>query len=411
MSALNIGITGLQTASKDLGTISNNIANSNTVGYKSLDSQFADLYTGASGGGVYVSQVKQSFSQGSISYTTNSMDMAISGEGFFVMKDPSGENVYTRAGYFETDKNGLIVNNMGHKLQGFPVDNNGNVVTGSLSDLQADTSDLPSKPTGNVTIKANLDTREENINPVSTPFDSSDPDTYSYTTSSIIFDKQGNSHTATAYYVKTDDNTWNVHYQVDNVDVDLNVPKTDGTEGTETAGFTTLNFGESGELKSGGDFSLLFNTDATGDQIIDIDLTALTQFGNDSSVSTNSQDGYGAGQYTNLSVADDGSVFAMYNNGETRLLGVIALATFPNNNGLQPNGGTSWVATSTSGEPMIDQPGSAGTGSLVAGALEASNVDMTRELVDMVVAQSAYQASAKVVQAGDEMNQILMQSM
>ncbi|WP_067516351.1 flagellar hook protein FlgE [Endozoicomonas ascidiicola] len=407
MSALNIGITGLQTASKDLGTISNNIANSNTVGYKSLDSQFADLYTGASGGGVYVAAVKQSFSQGSISYTTNSMDMAISGEGFFVMKDPSGENVYTRAGYFETDKNGLIVNNMGHKLQGFPVDNNGNVVTGSLSDLQADTSDLPSKATDNVTIKANLDTREK---APEIDFDHSNPESYNFTTSSIVYDQQGNSHTATAYYVKSGDNEWNVHYQVNNVDVDVNVPKADGS-GTETASFATLEFDEDGTLLSGGDINLKYDTGAAGDLDFNIDLSNLTQFGNDSSVSTNSQDGYGAGQYTNLSVADDGSVFAMYNNGETRLLGVIALATFPNNNGLQPNGGTSWVATSTSGEPMIDQPGSAGTGSLVAGALEASNVDMTRELVDMVVAQSAYQASAKVVQAGDEMNQILMQSM
>ncbi len=396
MSAMNIGITGLQAASQDLGTISNNIANANTVGYKSLDAKFADLYTGTSGGGVYVAQVDQSFKQGEISYTTNSMDMAINGDGFFVMKDPSGQPVYTRAGYFEVDKDGFIVNNMGYRLQGYPVDDNGNVITGSLEDIPIDTSDLPSQATGTITLKANLDTREE---VPGIAFDSSKPDSYNYTTSSTIYDNQGNAHTATAYYVKTGDNEWDVYYEVDGAKVPA-----DGSKST------SLEFDSNGQLVSGGDFSLTFDTGAAGEQTVTMDLSGMTQFGNSSSVASNTQDGYPAGQYTGLTVADDGSVFAMYNNGESKLQGVVTLATFPNNNGLQSVGNTSWVSTNESGEPMYDQPGSARTGSLVSGALEASNVDMTRELVDMVVAQSAYQASAKVVQAGDEMNQILMQS-
>ncbi len=395
-NALNIGISGLNAASSELNTISNNIANSSTTGFKSSSVQFADVYSSTGvGGGVFVSDVSSDYAQGALEYTSNSLDMAISGDGFFITKDTNGNTSYTRAGDFQMDKDGYITNSQGMKVQGYGVDANGNMMTGATTSLQIDKGDQPARATTEVTLGANLDASSEP--PEVGTFDSSNPDSYNFTTSTMVYDSQGTPQTVSAYYVKgADENSWNVHYMAD------------GNELTTDP--VNLTFDASGQLvtPADGQVALTVPGSGGGDISFDMDISKVTQFGSASSVSSTSQNGTMPGSYTGLQVSNDGNIFATYSNGETRLQGVVAIATFPNNNGLANAGNTSWSATAESGTPLIGIPGTGSNGSLESGALEMSNVDMTSELVNMVVAQSNYQANAKTISASNEMTQILM---
>ncbi len=395
-NALNIGISGLNAASSELNTISNNIANSSTTGFKSSSVQFADVYSSTGvGGGVFVSDVSSDYAQGALEYTSNSLDMAISGDGFFITKDTNGNTSYTRAGDFQMDKDGYITNSQGMKVQGYGVDANGNMMTGATTSLQIDKGDQPARATTEVTLGANLDASSKA--PEVGTFDSSNPDSYNFTTSTMVYDSQGTPKTVSAYYVKgTEENSWNVHYM------------SDGKELTTDP--VNLTFDASGQLVTPADGQVALTVPGTGggDISFDMDISELTQFGSPSSVSSTSQNGTMPGSYTGLQVSNDGNIFATYSNGETRLQGVVAIATFPNNNGLANAGNTSWQATAESGTPLIGIPGTGGNGALESGALEMSNVDMTSELVNMVVAQSNYQANAKTISASNEMTQILM---
>ncbi|CAM3720633.1 flagellar hook protein FlgE [Parendozoicomonas haliclonae] len=397
MSTLNIGISGLNAASSELNVISNNIANSSTTGYKAKGVQFADVYSATGqGGGVYVSAVSADYAQGAIEYTTSGLDLAISGGGFFMTEDANGNALYTRAGNFKVDKDGMIVNASGQKLQGYPVDGNNNIVNGTLTDLKIDKSDQPAKATANATLSANLDSRSKKPN-VST-FDHKDPDSYNFTTSTVVYDQQGTPKTVSAYYVKTENNKWDVHYLED----------TQPTPTAVAANPVKIEFDESGKLIGDGKVTLSVSGSTLDKISISMDISKLSQFGTDSSVSASTQDGNMPGSFTGLQVADDGSIFATYTNGDTRLQGMVALATFPNNNGLVDAGNTSWRATSESGAPIVGEPGSGANGTLQSGALELSNVNLTSELVSMVVAQSNYQANAKTISASNEMTQVLL---
>ena len=396
MSALNNGISGLNAANSNLNVISNNIANASTIGYKAKGVQFADVYSAAGqGGGVYASKISTDHAQGAINYTTSGTDLAINGGGFFMTQDANGQSYYTRAGNFNVDQNGFIVNAQGQQLQGFAVDSNGNPINGTLNGIQIDRGDQAARATTNTSLTANLDSRAEVIDE-EIAFDPKNPESYNFTTSTTVYDAQGTPKTVSAYYVKTDDNEWEVHYY-------------EGDEALMDEPIM-LEFDTDGSLLSPNPAEIDINVPGTGggDVNFTMDISGLTQFGTNSSVSATSQDGHPPGSFNGIQIADDGSVFATYSNGETRLQGVVALATFPNDGGLVDAGNTSWTASPESGDPLIGEPGTGGAGLLMSGALEMSNVDMTSELVNMVVSQSNYQANAKSISTSNQMTQVLM---
>ena len=234
----NIAMSGLRTTSQDLNTISNNIANVSTAGYRGSRSEFSAVYNGGEANGVTMSGSSQNFDLGgSMNYTGRELDMGIQGEGFFVMSASDGSTLYTRAGMFNQDAEGNIVDPYGNKLQGYPVGADGQLMTGNVGDLQVTSGSVPASATEDVNMTANLDSRVTPIDPVATPFDASDVSTYHSSNTVTVYDSQGNEHALTQYYVKTADNTWDVHYSMD---------------GTTLPDTNTMNFDTDGNLISGG---------------------------------------------------------------------------------------------------------------------------------------------------------------
>lgn len=392
-----IASSGLNAVNQQLDSISNNIANSGTVGYKSQTTQFASMYAGSQAMGVSVSGTAQSISRGgSMIATGNALDLAINNGGFFVTTDPNGGVSYTRAGSFTTDKNGYIVNTSGAQLQGYPVDANGVLQEGSVTSLQIQSGSIPAQATTEMDFTANLDSTSEAVDPTKT-FDASDSNTYtsSYTTS--VYDSLGNEHTVGQYFVKTADNTWQVHYTFD------------GEEQTTT---TSLQFDTNGKLTNPtAPVPMTFQAPGADDITLTLDYGNCTQYGSDFAVATNAADGYASADQNGVQVDADGKVYATYSNGERMLQGQVVLATFPDENGLQAVSGTAWEETSESGAPLLGAPGTGTSGTLSAGYLEGSNVDITSELVDLMTAQRNYQANTKVISASNQLDQALFQAM
>ena len=417
--AFDTAVSGINAATADLGVIGNNIANSSTTGFKTSRAEFADVYAtsllgaggNAIGKGVNLAGVTQEFTQGNISFTNNALDLAINGNGFFLLSD-DGAALYTRAGNFQVDREGFIVSNQGHRLQAFQVNGAGDI-NGQSGDLQLDTSLIDPNPTARVDLTANLDSREvAPAVPFGGPFDAfavpptlPDPDSFNATTSTTIYDGLGNSHVLSSYYVKTTNpNEWEVHSLVD---------------GVTTSGPDTINFQSNGkfdpltlpiDLTITGWNPLNESGLPTGAPIQDftVSMSDFTQFGTQFAVSSAVQDGYTTGQLTGLEIDDTGVVFARYTNGQARPLGQVAIAGFSNPNGLQPLGDTSWAETFSSGAATLGAPGSSGLGVLQSGALEGSNVDITAQLVNMIVAQRNFQANAQVIQTEDTITQTVI---
>lgn len=417
--AFETAVSGINAATADLSVIGNNIANSSTTGFKTSRAEFADVYAtsllgaggNAIGKGVNLAGVTQEFTQGNISFTNNALDLAINGNGFFLLSD-EGASLYSRAGNFQVDREGFIVSNQGHRLQAFQV-SSGGAINGQAGDLQLDTSLIDPSPTGVLSLTANLDSREVAPTiPFGGPFDafavpptSPDPDSYNATTSTTIYDGLGNSHVATSFYVKTANaNEWEVHTAVD---------------GVTTSGPDTINFQSNGkfdpltlpiDITIAGWNPLNESGLPTGAnaQSFTIGMSQFTQFGTEFAVSAAVQDGFTTGQLTGLEIDDTGVVFARYTNGQARALGQVAIAGFSNPNGLQPLGDTSWAETFSSGSATLGAPGSSGLGVLQSGALEGSNVDITEQLVNMIVAQRNFQANAQVIQTEDTITQTVI---
>lgn len=396
--SFNIAVSGLNAINDQLGTISNNIANSGTVGFKSGRAEFSSLYAASQPLGVGISGMTQSITKGgSIAATGNSLDLAISGNGFFVVRDDSGNTAYTRAGYFGTDANGWLVNNQGMRLQGQPADANGNLQQGTVTDLKINNGAIPAKATNGLDFSANLDARAEM--PSATPFDPQNGESWNNMYTTQVYDSLGREHSLNQYYVKTDENTWEVHYTLDGEPLDS--PETP----------QTLHFTDQGVLESPtGALTLQATIPGAQPLSLDINYQGSTQFATDFSVSKNAGNGYSAGECTGQIIDDDGSVYATYSNGERMLQGQLNLAWFANPAGLTSQDGTSWVQTSSSGAPMTGAPGEGQLGSIVAGALESSNVDLTAELVGLMTAQRNYQANTKIISTSDNMLSALFQA-
>ncbi len=443
------GLSGLNVAAKNLDVIGNNVSNANTVGFKQSQAQFADVYTAAQGGtttpaigiGTKVATVAQQFGQGNVSITSNPLDMAISGQGFFQL-DHKGEIVYSRNGQFQLDKNGFVVNAQGHMLTGYKADPvTGAISTGSTGPIQLPTQAITPSPTSKSEIGLNLDSRE--AAPKVKVFDPKDPDSYNRSTAMTIFDTLGNEHVLNMYFVKADApvNTWNNYVTVDNQPANAGAAPAAGAPGAAgaapagaapAAGSTapaaapapggtlvgTLTFNSVGALASTNPAStplgvlsisggITFANGSTTPQPMTMDFNTSTQFGAAFGVTTLNQNGFTSGQLNGFSTSADGTILGRYTNGQTKALGQVVLANFANEQGLQPLGNNEWGISAASGQALIGKPGTASLGILQSGAVEDSNVDLTAELVNMIMAQRVYQANAQSIKAQDSILQTI----
>ncbi|MBZ9664292.1 flagellar basal body protein FlgE [Pseudomonas sp. LMG 31766] len=390
--SFNIAMTGLSAVNEQLNTISHNIANAGTTGFKSSRTEFGSIYADSQAMGVEVLATTQSISQGGSLVTTGrSLDLAISGGGFFVTRDTNGDLSYTRAGVFGADKDNNIVNAAGQTLQGYPVDAAGNLLVGAMGDLQLQNANLPARATDTLAFVMNLDSNQ--TVPATAPFDPADVNTYNSTYTTKVFDSQGKEHTLTQYFVKTGANTWDAYYYQGNTAVGGPQALTFGTNGTLTAPVGPVNVG--------------FALPGVDPMNIAIDYSNSSQYGSDFVVTSNRASGYAAGEQTGLAVEKDGMVYANYSNGQRMLQGQVALATFANAGGLKNISGTAWVETADSGAALIGVPGVGPFGELVAGSLENSNVDLTQQLVGLMEGQRNYQANTKVLTTNKELTQVL----
>jgi flagellar hook protein FlgE len=394
-----VAISGLRAASQDLNVIANNIANAGTTGFKRSRAEFADVYAVSStgvagnsaGAGVNLQRVAQQFSQGNIAFTDNGLDLAISGEGFFVLDD-NGAEIYTRAGAFGLDRQNFVVNAENQRLVAFSADASGNI-TGATAPLQINQATLsPSATTG---VDLGLDLDSSAAAPVAA-FSPTDPTSYNNSTSTTIYDSLGSSHLATFYYRKTASNSWETYTYVD---------------GVQVGGPNALQFNSNGALiaPATGTFAVpAFNPGGGASNIsMTLDYSGTTQFG-PFSVNSLVQDGFTTGRLSGLDIDSQGVIFARYTNGQSLVQGQVALANFANQQGLQPLGETSWAETFSSGSALLGAPGSSSLGLLQAGALEDPNIELSQELVDMIVAQRNYQANAEVISTADAITQTII---
>ena len=408
--AFEQGLSGLSAASKNLDVIGNNVANVSTIGFKQSDAHFADIYATAGGLvgnstpgiGTRVAAIAQSFAQGSLTATSNPLDLAINGSGFFRLSQ-NGATEYSRNGQFHVDKNGYIVNDSGSRLTGYPADASGNIVpTASPTDLQISQADVTPNPTSKVQVTVGLNSSAAAI---TTAFDSTDSTTYNYATSTSVYDSLGNVHALGMYFVPkgpngTGENQWNVYAtndgtQISNTSVGTVTFTSDGLIDTTQ---TTLPFNISTAISGGATTPLAFTLDMTGS----------TQYGAKSGINQITQDGYTSGRLSTYSVSDDGTVQGRYTNGQTKSLAQVALANFTSPEGLASLGNNTWAESSSSGPPLVGAPGTASLGALQSGTVEESNVDLTAQLVDMITAQRNYQANAQTIKTEDALMQTLV---
>ena len=402
--SFRISLSGMNAANSDLNVTSNNIANANTTGFKQSRAEFGDVFPVSAyglsrntiGAGVRLNQVAQQFDQGNIEFTGKALDLAISGQGFFTLSN-QGSSVYSRAGNFGADRDGYVVNPSGHRLQVYLPNASGQGFdTGRMSDLQLATGDSPPRATGDVQLGSNLPA--DAAPPVIAPFDSTDPSSYNHTTSLTVYDSLGAPHTQSLFFVKTANaNEWQVHTEID---------------GTAVGGPTTLQYSDTGALASPnpGQFTLPAHDPGNGAAPLDItiDLGESTQYGESFGVSELVQDGHATGRLTGIEVSATGVVSARYTNGVSNALGQVAMTNFANPQGLQPLGDNGWAETFESGQPRRGAAGNSEFGLVQGGALEASNVDLTAQLVNMITAQRNFQANAQMISTQDQITQTVI---
>jgi len=414
--SFNTALTGLNAAAADLNVKSNNIANVNTTGFKGSRAEFADVYAvsafGSSntaiGSGVVLNNVAQQFKQGNLEFTDSSLDLGISGEGFFALAptQTSGEVIYTRAGAFGINAEGYVVNSSGQYLRTFPVNPDGTVSSTSMSSstplLLPTTAGTP-QATTTVGLSVNLPSTSLTV---TGPIDPTDPTTFNNSTSATVYDSLGNEHILTTYYRKTSTaNEWES-------DTYINEPVGSQTR-VSPATPTTLVFNPAagGALTSGGPIAIAITALASGASVpqnITFSVTGTTQNSGGFSVQGLTQDGFATGRLSGLDISDDGLVRATYTNGQSTPLGKIAMANFPNPQGLKQVGNTAWEETLDSGAVLAGEAGTGSFGLIQSGALESSNIDLTRELVGLITAQRNFQANSKAIETNNAITQTII---
>ncbi|CAD5357236.1 flagellar hook protein FlgE [Citrobacter freundii] len=418
--AFSQAVSGLNAAATNLDVIGNNIANSATYGFKSGTASFADMFAGSKVGlGVKVAGITQDFTDGTTTNTGRGLDVAISQNGFFRMVDSNGSVFYSRNGQFKLDENRNIVNMQGLQLTGYPA-------TGTPPTVQQGANPAPitipntlmaAKSTTTASMQVNLNSTDKL--PTKTPFNPSDADSYNKKGSVTVFDSQGNAHDMNIFYVKTGPNKWDVYTQ------DASVT---GSVATKNA---VMNFSANGTLTSVNNYveepvdpldptgpKHLVEGPANAQPQIQIStgtingavpanfslsfLNSMQQNTGANNIVATSQNGYKPGDLVSYQINNDGTVVGNYSNEQQQVLGQIVLANFANNEGLASQGDNVWAATQASGVALLGTAGTGNFGKLTNGALEASNVDLSKELVNMIVAQRNYQSNAQTIKTQDQ---------
>ncbi len=427
LTSLFTGVSGLSANGSSLSVIADNISNMNTIGFKSSRVSFGDVLSQTLGGaagssqigrGVMVGSIDPIMTQGSFETTSSGLDLAIDGDGFFMVNN-NGATAYTRAGQFSLDKNGNIVNPDGLILQGYMADASGNI-TGNLGNLMLGTVQSPPHITAAANIALNLDATEK-VPAAAFTLDgngdgiNNDPANFNKSTTITIYDSQGGPHDVTAYFVKTADNAWDVHYvNVDPADPTLLVDAgtqalTFGTDGslTDDGSTTAINFNFGAAITSPQPVTFNFGT-GTGETPAGTGLDGTTQFASDFAVTKLSQDGYASGTLKNVVIDDSGIMTGIFTNGQSRSIGQIALAKFAAPTGLTKLGRNLYGESHDSGQPIVGAASTGGMGRVLSNALELSNVDLAAEFVNMITSQRSFQANSRVITTSDELLQELV---
>ena len=391
--SFDIALSGIQSINQQLNSTSNNIANAGTYGFKSSRANFSAMYAGSRATGTEIGSLTQSMSlNGGVLNTGRALDAAIDGRGYFVSRDAQNTMSYSRVGIFSASNEGKLIDANGRLVQGYAAVK-GSTALGTMGDMLIPTGQIPAVASTKLAYAANMSS-EWPIKAVT--FDKTNELSYNSGKSSILYDSLGAKHSLGQYFVKTAAGV-DVHYTFDNADV---LP------------VTKMTFDTSGKLVTGTSATPVLPTPpGAAPMSVAIDYTGTTQFAGESTTSTDRADGYASGTYTGVELAADGSVVAKYTNGQKQSIGVIALATFPDEGALTAVNDTSWVASTTSGTAMYDRPGVGMVGKLVTSSLEQSNVDITSELVGLMTSQRNYQANSKVISTENAMLQSLMQAL
>ena len=446
--SFNTALSGLQAAQIDLSVTSNNIANVATTGFKYSRTEFGDIYAvspfgnspTAVGNGVQIDNVSQQFTQGNFEFTDASLDLAVSGQGFFVVSqnEAGTDRSYTRAGEFRVNADGFIVNNDGKFLQAFPVDPGTGVATSTSLNTSSSINLPPStgnpQATTEIEIGLNLNASSSALNPAN--FDPSASNTYTNSTSSTVHDSLGESHVLTYYFVKdvsgsatnlaNDPNQWQMFSYLDGnpVQVDLTTGGNTITHPDPSAILPAItvdqnaaqfNFNPDGSLAStlpaniANEPILLANGANSLSLTHDFANNSTTQFSANFSVNTLNPTGFSTGRLTGIDISENGLIRATYTNGISTAMGKVALADFPNSQGLSNVGSSSWDETIDSGAVIAGEAGSGRFGLIQSGALEASNVDLTQQLVNLITAQRNFQANARSIETANTLTQTIIQ--
>ena len=399
--SFDIALSGIHAINEQLESVSNNIANASTYGFKSSRANFSSVYAGSSANGVEIASHTQNINQAGATQTTGrGLDAAIDGRGFFVARDPQGGMTYTRVGIFSTDTNGYLVDSNGKMVQGYGPSKGG--ALGPMGDIKVPTGQIDASPTTKIAFVGNLSATWTKPAPA---FDSENSSSYNMVKQSVVYDSIGTQHTISQYFVKDTDTTVKVYYAMDGAKIKS------GTTPAPTE--NTLTFGLDGQLdKTTAPMSLSIAGSAAAAQVdFSIDYTGTTKFAGEATTTTNSSDGYASGAFVGVELATDGSLVAKYSNDKSQVVGTIAIATFANEGALQSISETSWTANANSGAALYNLPGLGLSGKLTTGALEGSNVDITSELVGLMTSQRNYQANSKVLSTENQMMQALMQAL
>lgn len=412
-------LSGLQASQTDMAVISNNLANVATNGFKKSRTDFADVFassvstspTMAIGSGTRVSGNVQQFGTGNMTQSTNTLDMAISGDGFFAVKpDPASSEInYTRNGAFSVDAEQYVVDASGNHLQVYPVDGSGSPVATGLAStipLKLPATSGVAVPTSAVSYAVNLPSTA--AVPANATFNRFDASTYNNSTSSTVYDANGNALTMTTYFrrdtisdgTSTGTSTWSAYSFIGDK------PLTSGG-----ADHVTMTFDNNGVLTSGATttFDPVTPSTATTPQTVTMNFgTASTQLASPFSVASPTQNGAAIGQLTGVTVKTDGLVQATFSNGDVQNLGKVAIVNFANPAGLRQLGSTDWAATGVSGEPVAGAAGLNGMGKVTSGMIEGSNVDITEELVNLIAAQRNFQANAKALDTAGQLTDTIV---
>ena len=429
ITSLFTAVSGMNANGTALSVIGDNVANMNTMGFKSSRASFGDILsqslgTSQIGRGVAVSDITPVFTQGSFENTANVLDLAVDGEGLFILQDSNGV-AYTRAGQFTIDKEGYIVNSNGMRLQGYLFSTSGN--SSGLGDINLSTLNSSPKATADASISANIDSRAT----IGAAFDETDAgNTSNFSSTLTVYDSLGVSHVINIYFRKDTEsaagNTWEWFAVVNDTD--------SASGNTEIQAAGTLDFDSNGALDlesnmasyaspSGTAFTFTgfnFSGGATANQSINFDfgtsitgeagtgLDGTTQFGSTSATIFQSQDGYASGSLRNITITQDGYITGIFTNGQTRAVGQVALAKFLAPTEVKKMGKNLFSESSESGQPIISIPGTSGTGVVLSNTLELSNVDLAEEFVKMIISQRGFQANSKMVSTSDELMQELI---